>query len=265
MLRLGFVLSAFASGAASLISIQWCLRALGLPEQPRVTMLFYRLLRRLLRLHVQVIGTPVTGQPVIFISNHMSWVDIAAIGSTIPVHFVAKQEVRAWPLIGLTAELTGTVFVDRKRRQRTAEVNAEIAKRLASGNPVVLFAEGTSSDGNRVLPFRSALVGAAEMASNGSRRTDVMLQPLSISYTHINGLPMGRQHRPLVAWYGDTNFLPHLRAYLRQGSVDALIVFGKPVPFGGDTGRKAAAKSIESAVRRLTSAALRGRPERGPA
>lgn len=264
MLRLGFVISAFASGAASLISIQWCLRALGLPEQLRVSMFFYRILRRLLRLHVRVIGTPVTGQPVIFISNHMSWIDIAAIGSTIPVHFVAKREVRAWPLVGLTAELTGTVFVDRARRQRTAEVNAEIAKRLASGNPVVLFAEGTSSDGNRVLQFRSGLVGAAgELVSSNSQHQNVMLQPLSISYTHINGLPMGRQHRPLVAWYGDTDFLPHLRDYLRQGAVDAIIVFGEPLAFDG-TGRKVAAKSIESAVRRLTSAALRGRLEPGP-
>lgn len=259
MLRLGFVIGVFASGAASLVSIQGGLRALGLPEQPRISMFFYRVLRRLLRLRVRVIGAPVTGQPVIFVANHMSWVDIAAIGSSIPAHFVAKREVRDWPLIGLTAELTGTVFVDRSRRRQTANVNAEIAKRLARGNPVVLFAEGTSSDGNRVLPFRSALVGAAgDLPASGPAHREVMLQPLSISYTHVNGLPMGRQHRPLVAWYGDTDFLPHLRDYVRQGAVDAVITFGEPVSFSG-TDRKTAAKSIESTVRRLTSASLRGR------
>lgn len=265
MLRLGFVIGVFTSGAASLVAIQWCLRALRLPGQMQISRFFYRILRRLLRLHVRVIGTPITGRPVIFISNHMSWVDIAAIGSTIPVHFVAKREVRDWPLVGLTAELTGTVFVDRARRQQTAEVNAEIAKRLARGNPVVLFAEGTSSDGNRVLQFRSALVGAAgELLSSGSSHQDVVLQPLSISYTHINGLPMGRQHRPLVAWYGDADFFPHLRDYIRQGAIDAVITFGDPVPFDG-ADRKAAAKSIESTVRQLTSAALRGRSVPGPA
>lgn len=259
MLRLGFVIGVFASGAASLISIQWGFRALGLSERPHVSMFFYKILRRLLRLHVRVIGTPVTGRPVIFVSNHMSWVDIAAIGSTIPANFVAKREVRDWPLVGLTAELTGTVFVDRTRRQRTANVNAQIASRLAKGNPVVLFAEGTSSDGNRVLQFRSALIGAAgELQSSASRHQDVLLQPLSISYTHINGLPMGRLHRPLVAWYGDADFVPHLRAYVRQGAVDAVIAFGEPVPFNA-ADRKTLTKSIESKVRQLTSAALRGR------
>jgi 1-acyl-sn-glycerol-3-phosphate acyltransferase len=264
MLRLGFVIAVFAGGAASLAAIQWCLRMIGSPGHPRISMFFYRILRRLLRLRVRINGTPVTGQPVIFVANHASWVDIAAIGSILPTHFVAKREVRNWPLIGLTAELTGTVFVDRARRQQTAEVNAEIARRLAEGRSVVLFAEGTSSDGNRVLPFRSALVGAAsELMSSGSPRANVMLQPLSISYTHIDGLPMGRQHRPRVAWYGDTDFLPHLRDYVRQGAIDAIIAFGEPVPFDG-ADRKAAARSIESSVRRLTSAALRGRPASSP-
>jgi 1-acyl-sn-glycerol-3-phosphate acyltransferase len=263
MLRLGFVIGVFAGGAASLAAIQGCLRAFGSPARPGISMFFYRILRRLLRLRVRVIGTPVTGQPVIFVANHMSWVDIAAIGSTVPVHFVAKREVRAWPLIGLTAELTGTVFVDRARRQQTTAVNTEIAKRLAEGKSVVLFAEGTSSDGNRVLPFRSALIGAAsELASSGAPHREVMLQPLSISYTHVNGLPMGRQHRPLVAWYGDTDLLPHLRGFARLGAIDAVIAFGEPVPVAG-TDRKTAARSIESSVRRLTSAALRGRSAPG--
>jgi 1-acyl-sn-glycerol-3-phosphate acyltransferase len=260
MLRLTFVIGAFAGGAATLAAIQWCLRTTGFATQPTVTRFFYRVLRRLLRLNVRVIGTPVTGRPVIFVSNHMSWVDIAAIGSTIPAHFIAKREVRDWPLVGLTAELTGTVFVDRARRQQTATVNAEIARLLAQGKAVVLFAEGTSSDGNRVLPFRSALIGAAGDAMQlDANFSEVVLQPLSISYTHVDGLPMGRQHRPLVAWYGDADFLPHLRNYTRLGAVDATIVFGEPVPVSGGN-RKAATKSIERTVRRLTSAVLRGGP-----
>lgn len=263
MLRLGFVMCVFAAGTASLIAIQWCLRTLGLPGQRRIPLFFYRILRRLLHLNVRIVGKPVIGQPLLLVSNHMSWVDIAAIGSAMPVVFVAKREVRAWPMVGLAAELMGTVFVDRTRRQQTAKVNAQIAERLAGGDPVVLFAEGTSSDGNRVLQFRSALVGAAgELLSADPSYQGVMLQPLSISYTHLDGLPMGRQHRPLVAWYGDIDFLPHLKDYVRQGAVDAVIAFGEPIPFdGGD--RKAAVKSIETTVRRLTSGALRGRPAPG--
>lgn len=256
MLRLSFVLGAFGLGAATLIGIQGSRRAIGLPPHPKTTRFFYRLLRRLLRLKVQVIGTPVVDRPVLFVANHASWIDIAAIGSTLPVHFVAKREVRSWPLIGLTAALTGTIFVDRSRRQQTPGVTRQIAQKLADGRTVVLFAEGTSSDGNRVLPFRSALVGAASEAMAASRHS-VVLQPVSIAYTRINGLPMGRQHRPLVAWYGDTDFLPHLRRYLRQGAADVLIAFGEPVALQGRD-RKAATRSVESAVRTLTSRALRG-------
>src|SRR5262245_62906419 len=95
-----------------------------------------------------------------------------------------------------------TVFVDRTRRNQTGDTVAEIIKRIRSGISVVLFAEGTSSDGNRVLPFRSALLAAVE--EKGSKAADgILMQPMSICYTGQHGVPMGRQHRPLVAWYGD--------------------------------------------------------------
>lgn len=258
MLRFGFVVGAFAAMSVSLIAAQWCLAKLNFPGRSAVSVLFYRTLCKLLRVRVRVVGKPMTGRPVLIVANHTSWVDIPVIGSIMPLAFIAKSEVRRWPLVGLAAELTGTIFVDRKRRQDTAEVNAAIAQRLAAGDPVVLFAEGTSSDGNRVLQFRSALVGAAGAVLTQDRtQNDVLLQPLSIGYTHVDGLPMGRQHRPLVAWYGDTDFVPHLRDYVRLGAVDAVVTFGEPVPFdGGD--RKAAVRSLESTVRRLTSGALRG-------
>ena len=111
---------------------------------------------------MRVVGEPVRDRAVLFVSNHVSWVDILVIGSVAPVAFVAKSEVANWPLVGITARLQRTVFVDRTRRQQTGDAIAEIVKRLAGGTSVVLFAEGTSSDGNRVLPFRSALVGAVQ-------------------------------------------------------------------------------------------------------
>lgn len=257
MLRLGFALGVFACGCLCLIAVEVVLRGLGLGRRPRVAMVFYKLLRRLLRLRVRVVGDPAPRRPLLIVSNHTSWLDIAAIGAIMPVHFVAKREVRGWPLVGRVAELTGTIFVDRERRRQTAQANAQIASRLAEGCAVVLFAEGTSSDGNRVLAFRSALIGAG---------TSVVLQPMSIAYTHLNGMPIGRRQRPLLAWYGDMDFLPHLRRYLRAGPADAVITFGEPLAGAGPAAdRKAVARALEGQVRRLTSATLRGRPTPEPA
>ncbi len=134
--------------------------------------------------------------------------------------------------------------------------------RMKAGDAVVLFAEGTSSDGNRILQFRSALVGAANEAltqinSADAAGTEVLLQPLSISYTHIQGVPMGRQHRPLVAWYGDMDFMPHFREYARRGAIDAVISFGDPVRYDGSD-RKALVRSIEATVRGMAVRSLRG-------
>ena len=151
------------------------------------------------------------------------------------------------------------MFVDRTRRQQTGEAVAEIVKRLAGGTSVVLFAEGTSSDGNRVLPFRSALVGAVEEAGAHAER-GILIQPMSIGYTGQHGIPMGRQHRPLVAWYGDLDFMPHIKAFIARGAVDAVVSYGEPVAADGAADRKAMTKSLEGAVRALNAATLRGRP-----
>ena len=108
-------------------------------------------------------------------------------------------------------ELQRSVFVDRERRQKTGDVNREIAAAACRGDPVVLFAEGTSSDGNRVLPFRSALIGAVRGGLRRRRpRRRARSSRCRSAYTRQHGLPMGRQMRPLVAWYGDMDFLPHL-------------------------------------------------------
>lgn len=185
------------------------------------------------------------------------------IGSLSPVAFVAKNEVRKWPLIGITAEIQRTVFVDRARRNQTSDAIGKIVKRLASGTSVVLIAEGTSSDGNRVLPFRSALIGAikhaAEQGDVVGGAADVLIQPMSICYTDLHGIPTGRQHRPLVAWYGNLDFMPHIKAFIEHG-VDAVVSYGEPVAADGEADRKEMTKTLEGAVRELTTTALLGRP-----
>ena len=137
---------------------------------------------------------------------------------------------------------------------------AQIVKRLADGTSVVLFAEGTSSDGNRVLPFRSALLGAVEEVASRGDAGSVLIQPMAITYTGQHGIPMGRQRRPLVAWYGDLDFMPHIKAFIERGAVDAVVSFGEPVAVSSATDRKAVTRQLETAVRRLLATTLRGRP-----
>ena len=151
------------------------------------------------------------------------------------------------------------IFVDRMRRQQTPATNREIARRLAEGHPVVLFAEGTSGDGNRVLPFRSALIGAVETACAEAGLGEVAIQPASICYTAQQGLPMGRTGQPLVAWYGDLDFFPHFAAFIRTGAVTATVSFGAPLTCTATTDRKALTRELEANVRRMTSNALRHR------
>jgi|SRR5689334_5407911 1-acyl-sn-glycerol-3-phosphate acyltransferase len=260
MARALFIAAFFFTITPLLISLQWLLDALKLPGWGFIASNYYRVLRSLLRIRVEVNGTPVRGRAVLFVSNHISWVDIVVIGSIAPVAFVAKREVRAWPLVGVTAKVQRTVFVDRTRRHQTSDAVAEIVKRIESGVSVVLFAEGTSSDGNRVLPFRSALLGAVEeAAANGG--DNIVIQPMSICYVGQHGMPMGRQHRPLVAWYGDLDFMPHIRTLIGQGAIDALVTYGEPLPADVAADRKAITKQLERAVRQQVAGALRGHPK----
>jgi 1-acyl-sn-glycerol-3-phosphate acyltransferase len=261
MLRAVFAALAFIALTAMLALVLAIIGLLRLPGRGTVSRGYSRIVCALLGVRITVLGTPPRHHAVLILANHVSWLDILVITATVPVIFVAKSEVRRWPLIGWVARARGTVFVERDRRQQTPEANATIARHLAEGQSIVLFAEGTSSDGNRVLPFRSALVGALRQAlvevEVGKR---IAVQPLSIGYTRLLGLPMGRQHRPLVAWYGDRDLVPHVRDLLRRGAVDVTLNWGEPVEQESAADRKAVVRSLEGVVRTLTAATLRGRP-----
>ena len=259
MLRVVLVGGFFFASLPFMIALQWLLGRMKSPYWGAASVGYYRLLTRLLRINVKMVGARVTGRPVLLVSNHISWVDIVVMASIAPMVFVAKREVASWPLIGAAAKVQKVVFVDRTRRQQTPATVREIADRLSDGHPVVLFAEGTSSDGNRVLPFRSALIGAVETACNDAGLGEVTLQPMSICYTAFHAIPMGRQRRPLVAWYGDLDFFPHFGRFLARGVVDAVVSFGEPIAVTAEHDRKDVTRRLEIAVRTLTASALRGR------
>jgi 1-acyl-sn-glycerol-3-phosphate acyltransferase len=259
-MRLLLVVPALAIFTLTLIPVQWLALRLNLPLRRTLPNFYHRVLCRIVGINVRVVGERVSEHPLMIVCNHISWLDITVITAIAPVIFVAKSDVSTWPVFGLLAKLQRSVFVDRNRRHKTAEVTAEIAQRLSDGDPVVLFGEGTSSDGNRVLPFRTALIGAARDAlAEAGHNKRIWLQPMSIAYHGLLGIPLGRQHRPLIAWYGDFKMLPHLAGVLRRGGVDVTVSWGEPIAFEEMSDRKQVARELETCVRHLTSEALRGR------
>jgi lyso-ornithine lipid O-acyltransferase len=257
MVRAVLIAGIFFTATPILISLQWLLEKLKLPGWGFICCNYYRFLCRLLRIKVRVNGAPVRDRAVLFVSNHVSWIDIVVIGSVLPVAFVAKSEVRKWPLVGITALMQRTVFVDRRKRHQAADAVAQIVARLKDGTPVVLFAEGTSSDGNRVLPFRSALLGAVELA--GAHMPEpLIIQPMAIAYTAQHGIPLGRQKRPLAGWYGDMDFVPHIKTLIERTALDAVVSYEAPVAADGTLTRKELTARLERTTRSLMAETLRG-------
>lgn len=217
--------------------------------------LYHRMCCRILGLRVRVVGRPSATRPTLFVSNHATYFDIPVLGSILPVSFVAKTEVAQWPGYGLLAKLQRTVFVDR-RRHTTVTQRDSIGARLAVGDQLVLFPEGTSNDGNRILPFRSALLSVAEAAS---AERPLVVQPVSIAYPSINGLPMGWGLRPLVAWYGGMELGGHLWRFSRLGQVEVVVQFHDPVSVADFPSRKELTRHCAEAVAAGVDRALGGR------
>lgn len=257
---IGCIRIAFALALAALVTpalLLWQMYAMrcGWNEKP-APRLWHRFVLWLLGIRVNVHGSLARDRPLLIAANHVSWTDIMVLGSIADVHFIAKSEMAGWPLIGLLAKYQRTVFVDRERRRKSGEQANEIGTRIARGDPMVLFAEGTTGDGNRILPFKSTLFGAAKMALSNGAAERVVIQPVAIAYTRLHGLPMGRQHRVHAAWIGDSDLVPHIAALLREGAMDVEVHFGAPIEFTSDSRRKAVAGAAENAVRRMMSAAL---------
>lgn len=248
--------AALALAFSLLVPPHWvALRLLG-RRAALAPILFHRVFLWLFGVRVIQSGTPpAPGEAALVLANHVSWLDIIAVGSLRPLSFVAKSEISGWPVIGTLAGLQRTIYIDRQRRGATATVSAAMGHRLAEGELVVLFAEGTTGDGVRLLPFRSSLVGAARAALQAEAgRSRVRLQPLAIAYPRRNGLPVSRSERAEIAWYGDMELAPHLAAFVQGGPIDVHVVWGAPIAFEATTDRKAATAAAEAEVR----AALRG-------
>lgn len=211
---------------------------------------YHRKVCRLLGIRLSVEGQLASGVPVLLVSNHTSWLDIPVLSAVAPVSFIAKREVGTWPFVSALARLQRTVFVDRDRRQAAGASANEIAARLHQGDTVVLFAEGTSSDGNRVLPFLTSLFGAAKPPPGAAAPPlETAVQTVALVYTRLHGVPLGFADRPHVGWYGDMEMTSHAWALLQAGPLDCTIRIGLPIPLSQFADRKALARHSEAEVR----------------
>jgi 1-acyl-sn-glycerol-3-phosphate acyltransferase len=254
-LRAIVVLTSFAALTLPLMPVQYALLKVAPKWARRLPNWYHRAVCRLVGVRAHIIGKVVQDRPVLVVSNHVSWLDIPVLSAVAPLSFIAKKEVGSWPFVSSLARLQRTVFVDRTRRTAVGKVASEMSQRLDQGDVLVLFAEGTSTDGNRVLPFKSALFSAAFADTT----KDVCVQTLSLTYTHLNGIPLGRADRSIVGWYGDMEMGDHAWALLKAGALDVRIVIGEPVPLKEFIGRKQLAEHTEEVVRRHVVASLRGR------
>ena len=243
----------FVTLTSALIPVQAALVAVGSRATATFPRFYHRIMCRVLGFQVTVRGRMHADAPVLYVSNHLSYIDITILGSIIPGAFVAKAEVADWPFFGLLAKLQRTVFVDR-RRGSTGEQRHAIERRLEAGDRLILFPEGTSGDGNRVLPFKSALLAAA-----GVDEGRLPVQPVTIAYTRLDGVPLGRALRPYYAWYGDMDLAGHAFEMLGLGRTTVEITFHPTTCLAEHGSRKNLANACYHQVNRGLSASNAGR------
>jgi lyso-ornithine lipid O-acyltransferase len=213
---------------------------------------YHRFVRKLLGITVNVKGElPEAGQCLI-VSNHVSWLDIVVLSTVAPLSFVAKREVASWPFFGWLAKLQRTVFVDRERRHSTKHSRSELEMRLAKGDRVVLFPEGTSNNGASILPFKSSFFAAATAP-------EITIVPITLVYKQLWRLPLARRNRSIFAWYADMELLPHLWGVLCAGPLTVDILIHPALDVETGLNRKKATSVSERVIRRSLAAALHGR------
>lgn len=231
-----------------------------LPGRAKVVFarLYWAALCALMGLRVRVVGAQARagGRPVVFASNHSSWLDVLVVGGSVEGCFVAKAEVSRWPVIRIVARLGRTVFVSRRARDTSRERD-DMRARLAAGDNLVLFPEGTSSDGSRVLPFRSAFFGVVEGQDAGVRP---LIQPVSVVYDQLGGLPIGRASRAVFAWYGDMELGSHFWRLAQQRGLRATVLLHAPVDPAAYPTRKALAAAVWATVAAGAATLRQNRP-----
>lgn len=247
------------------VAILWTLLAcpvqavlLAVPGRGKVVFarIYWSVFCSLIGLSVRRTGVPAGGRPgqrrVVFVGNHSSWLDIPVMGGQLEACFVSKDEIARWPGVSLVARLGRTVFVSRTRGA-TGRERDDMRSRLVAGDNLLLFAEGTSSDGNRVMPFRSAFFSIA------SGEDPPLIQPVTIAYDRLGGMPAGRSARAVFAWYGDMDLAGHFWRLAQWGGMRVTVQLHPPLDPKDFADRKALAQAAWTVVANSAAAMRQNR------
>jgi len=242
-------IAARLSGFIAITLVLCPLQFLVLAVLPRywyvIPMFFHRCLILMVGVTVRRHGSqPPAG--ALLASNHVSWFDIVLLGAQMPLSFVAKDEVKTWPLFGQLANFQRTIFVNRARGRHTLDNRDAMTERLLDGDRLVLFAEGTTGNGAGALPFKSALFSSVQRRA----ATDpaIPVHPVTVSYTALDGRVLTQAERDHYAWVGDAALVPHLLFTLGGPPITADIVFHDALPASVMGDRKAIANLTQTTV-----------------
>lgn len=221
-LKLTALLSLWGFFFALVMFVHLWISILGLPNRwkiiSRITRSFTLLLRLILNIKVTVQGDE--GQlergGYVIVANHMSYVDGMVLGSIFPIVFVSKREVKRWPIVGQWNALCGTVFIDRQHKEQVGSLVEEMKRKLHQEANLLLFPEGTSTNGEKMLPFQTVPLAAP-------LRNRSMIVPVTLAYKSVEEAPVTAANRDLVYWYGDMDFVTHFWRLLGLRSVEALV------------------------------------------
>ncbi len=244
MLKAPLKLSLLVLWVAVFIPPVWIAKKLKSDSRQRLVILCYKGLLHITGIRLQVHGEASPARPMLLVTNHLSYMDIAILGSQLPVRFTPKSEIADWPVIGGICRLTNAVFIDR-RTEKIRDMAENIKNALSEGAIVCMFPEASTGNGLHMLPFKSGFFSLAEENVEGS---EVIVQPAAIVYTRISRLPIDSTQWPSIAWYGDMDLLPHMKELMRLGPIDVELVFLPPMSISEYGNRKALAEACQETI-----------------
>lgn len=184
--------------------------------------LFHAFCYKLVGVNVIVEGEPARGDHIVYIGNHISYLDVQTVGGIVEGTFIAKKDIESWPFFGLMGKMGQTIYMSRNPADAARE-GQMLDERLKEPSPIIIFPEGTSSNGSSILPFKSSLF---ELFLN----KNITIQPFTISIISVNGkTPVTTEMRDQYAWHGDMDLIPHLWSFVKSKGTTIKITFQNPI------------------------------------
>lgn len=200
---------------------------------------------RIVGLRIRVVSPDGTDgyrpKQALYVANHISYLDALILHSFLPARFVTSQEFAETPFLGGICRAGGCLFVERRYPMRVGRDISTLVENFHAGHSVVLFPEGTTSNGCEMLPFKSSLFAAAD-------QTRVPVVPITINFTAANRKPITPCERDSIAWYGDTGFLPHLWSLMQLSHIEVVVRIHDALPKLGPRSRKRYAQESRGAI-----------------